>query len=919
MGPGAASHGGTITPFRAFPRGRERASGVPAPADRSSLREWRHNLPHPIASFIGREQEIVEATRLLATTRLLTLTGAGGVGKTRLSHEIAAGLVDPSAAQHSGTPASPLGPGGAPSADSDQAYPDGVWLVELAALDDATLVPQAVANVLGVREEPDRPLTATLADALRAERLLLVLDNCEHLVEACAALAEGLLRSCPGLRILATSRQALGVTGETTLRVPSLSLPTVDDGPSTMDRPEPGAGRPACPKPVEGSTVDHLLEAEAARLFVERARAVQPTFVLTEGNAAAVAEVCRRLDGIPLAIELAAARVAVLSPAQLAARLGDRFRLLTGGSRMTLPRYRTLRALVDWSHDLLDERERALFRRLAVFAGGWTLEAAEAIAGLRTEGTANSVLSTQSREAHVFSVLDVLAGLVDKSLILAEERVGEVRYRFLETLREYATEKLHEAGEEATLRERHCDWFVALAERAEPELSGPHQEAWLDRLDHDRENLRAARRWAEARGDAETVVRLGAALWQFWWARADAAEAREWVDATLPLARSAAPVPARARALHGAGALAMRLGDHAASRTLLEEATSVARRLGDRRTLAHVLGSLGRLEFFRGRYAESRTVLDECLAISRAVDDRGALIRALSRRGFVEYIEGRQESARALFGEGLALAREAGDHAEVGELLNNLGNAHHVEGDLDRAIGMYREALTVWRKVGDGNGLAWALNDLGHALALRGEPEAARDALREALTLARRMGNRRRLAFTLGAAAMLAAATGQAERAVRLGAAAEAAVDAIGAVQARAMRELWAARVGSARRALGERAAAPAGGAGRALTLEQAVDEALAWLGEPESSAHPGERPGREDPSGGAGLSPRELEVAALVARGLSNRQIADELVITSGTANNHVKHILAKLGLESRVQIAAWAIERGLHRRSPS
>jgi predicted ATPase/DNA-binding CsgD family transcriptional regulator len=897
-GPGrrAALDEGLVTPLRAIPVGPGRATGVPRRRpNRSIVEEWPHNLPHPLTSFIGREREIAEARRLLDSSRLLTLTGTGGVGKTRLGHEVAAGLLD--------------------------RFQDGVWLVELASLADPTLVPRAVATVLGVREGAERSLTVTLADALRAERLLLVLDNCEHLVEACAEIADALLRSCPDLRILATSRQPLGILGETTFRVPSLPVSAPPDAsPVSACNPDEIHGSVAgpcrAPRQIEPPT-----ESEAVRLFVERARAAVPTFTLTDRNVVAVEQICQRLDGIPLAIELAAARVGVLSPEQIAARLGDRFGLLTGGSRTALPRYQTLRALLDWSHDLLDEGERVLLRRLAVFAGGWTLEAAE------------SVCAFGALTSH--GVLDLLSGLVAKSLVLTVEHVDEIRYRFLETPREYAAERLRETDEETVLRERHRDWIIALAERAQPELTGPDQEIWLERLERDRENLRAAKRWADARGDSEAVVRLGAALCQFWLARADAAEAREWVDAILGMAPTAAPVATLARALHGAGALAIQIGDYTASRTLLEEATCVARRHGDRPMLAHVLGTLGRLEFVQGRYAESHLVLDECLAISREVDDRGGLIRALSRRGFVEYIEGRQESARTLFGEGLVLARAVGDHAEVAEFLNNLGNTHHVEGDFDCAIRMYQAALTVRRKVGDGNGLAWALNDLGYALALRGELAAAREPLFEALTLARRMGNRRRLAFTLSAVAVLAAAAGQAERAVRLAAVAEAAAEAIGAVRARPMRELWSSQVGAARRALGNRGEATAVAAGRALTLDQAVDEALAWLAEPDRFTPVGVGPAHEEPllpvtvppvlaaakarSAGVGLTPREHEVASLIARGLSNRQIGAALVIAEGTAANHVKHILARLGLDSRVQIAAWAIEHGLHLRSPA
>jgi len=394
------------------------------PADFPPLRSLDalpNNLPRQLTSFIGREREMAEVKRLLTTTRLLTLTGSGGCGKTRLALQVAADLVEE--------------------------FANGVWLVELAALTDPALVPQAVASALGVREEPGRPLLATLSDYLKAKRLLLLLDNCEHLVAACAYLAEALLRACPHLRILATSREALNIAGETVWRVPSLSLPDLLHLPS----------------------VEHLTQYEAVRLFIERALISRPDFVLTSQGAPSVAQVCHRLDGIPLAIELAAARVKVLSVEQIAARLDNRFRLLTSGSRTALPRQKTLRAAIDWSYDLLSETERMVLRRLSVFAGGWTLEAAEAIC------------VGEGIEWH--EVLDPLMQLVDKSLVMMEEQGGTVRYRLLETVRQYGRDKLPASGEADVVRGRHRDWYLALAERAEPELLGSNQAVWLERLE----------------------------------------------------------------------------------------------------------------------------------------------------------------------------------------------------------------------------------------------------------------------------------------------------------------------------------------------------------------------------------------------------------------------------------------------------
>jgi non-specific serine/threonine protein kinase len=871
-----------------------------------------HNLPNALTSFIGREPEIAEACQLLAETRLLTLAGTGGIGKTRLGHEVASRLLDE--------------------------LPDGAWLVELSALADPALVPQAVAAVVGVREVAGRPLLATLSDALRSKRLLLVLDNCEHLIEACAAFADALLRACPELRILATSRQALGIAGETTFRVPSLALTARHAAPAATT--------------VPGTTC--RAKSDAVRLFVERARAVVPGFALTDRTAPIVEQICGRLDGIPLAIELAAARIAVLSPEQIADRLDDRFRLLSGGSRTALPRYRTLRALVDWSHTLLTEPERLLFRRLAVFAGGWTLEAAEAVcADPDLASLASPDHATPDRAPTDLAptglapedVLDLVSELVAKSLVIPNEQGGEVRYGLLETLRQYAAERLRDAGEETVLRDRHAAWLLTLAERAGPELTGPNQETWLNRLDRERENLRAAQRWAVEQGDAETVARLGAALWRFWWARGDDAEAREWVTTIVPLAQQSPPIPALARALDGAGHVTGALGEYATCRLLLDAGLAVARQLGDCDLLATLLDSRGRQAFVEGRYAEARVLLDEGLTILRGLEHQHALTQTLGHLGFLEYLESRHESARALFREGLELARGAGDQDAAAELVECSGRTYHTEGDFDAAIRCYLEAEQIWREIGQGHRLAMVLNNFGSMLTLRGELGAARARLAEALGLAQKIGNRRRLAFTLEAIATLAAQEGEAERAVRLHAVAARAVAEMGASLAQPIYVLGERQIDRASRALGAAGAEAARAAGQAMPLAEAVDESLAWLAEhdepaevasplpsqaavpaQESTPQPAPSPALAQTPAvptvsvhlptapGCVLSPRELEVAALVARGMTNRQIAAELIITEGTAANHVKHILARLTLESRVQIASWATERGLH-----
>jgi len=490
---------GAEAPFVAAgrPPARPRRPVTASGAEAAPPRRPAHNLPLQLTSFVGRDRERAGVRRLLATSRLVTLTGPGGVGKTRLALRVAADVLPE--------------------------YPHGVWLAELAVLADPARVPQAVAAAAGVPEDPARPLLAVLADALRPRRLLLLLDNCEHLVGACARLADALLRACPGLTVLATSREPLSIAAEAAWPVPPLAVP--DAG-----------------KPPPGGTAARY---EAVRLFRDRAAAARPTFRLTRRNAPAVAQLCARLDGLPLALELAAARVRVLPVAELAARLEDRFRLLTGGSRAAPARQQTLRATLDWSYDLLSEPERALFRRLAVFAAGWTMAAAEAVgADADGQGIAPG------------EVLDLLTGLLDKSLVTADEQPdGTARYRLLETVRQYAQERLAAGGEAEVVQRRHAAFFLGLAEAAAPELLGGRQTAWLDRLEREHDNLRAALEWLTERGAVEAGLRLGNAVGPFWLTRGYLQEPRERLERLLALP-GAEGTSLRARVLVGTAGLA---------------------------------------------------------------------------------------------------------------------------------------------------------------------------------------------------------------------------------------------------------------------------------------------------------------------------------------------------------------------------
>ncbi|HEX2033749.1 MAG TPA: BTAD domain-containing putative transcriptional regulator [Chloroflexota bacterium] len=713
----------------------------------------RHNLPVPLTSFVGRARERAELQGLLEgaegapAARLLTLTGAGGSGKTRLALAVAAEL----------------------AAAAGGSFPDGVWLAELAAVEDPALAPGAVAAAVGVREAAGTPLSETLAEALREKRLLLVLDNCEHLVEACAALVAALLGRCPGVRVLATSRAALRVPGELAWPLPPLGLPPAE----------------------RQATPEQLAASEAVQLFVERARLTRPGFALTAQNAPAVAEACRRVDGLPLALELAAARLALLSVEQLAARLTDALRLLAGGGRTVPARQQTLRATIDWSYRLLDARDRTLLARLAVFAGGCTLEAAEAVAA----GPAGIGHTPQGPGGDSPDVLEALASLVDKSL-LRQERGAEDEPRFvmLETIREYALEHLEASGEAEAVRTQHAAYFAALAERAEPLLRGPQQTAWFARLVREQGNFRQALRWSVERREPEPGLRLAGALGWFWFLRGYPTEAREWLAALLDLAERAGPgdagggrAAAQARALSAAAFLAIQQGDY-----------DVACRLDER-----------------------------ALAISRLVAHLRGMLTALHGLGEAALWGGNAGRARAAYEEGLALARDGGAAEDVVLFASHLGQFWWLQDDHEAAHQFAERALALARQTGNGSGAAHALAVLGSLAYERGNLRGAGAHLREALALQRDLGTCLGMTFVLPGLAAVAAAQGDVERAARLHGATDALHKRLGItpfppVQAR--QEHWLAH---ARQALTEELYAAARAEGRAMASEEAVAYAL--------------------------------------------------------------------------------------------
>jgi predicted ATPase len=509
-----------------------------------------NNLPLELSSFVGREREMAEVETLLSEQRLLTLTGSGGSGKTRLALRVVIDLVED--------------------------FEDGAWLVELAPLSDPDLVPQAVASVLGIRQQPGVSPADALVDHLRGADTLLVLDNCEHLVGACASLSAALLRVSPGLRILATSREALGVPGEALFSVPPLSLPD----------------------PRRLQDVEGLTRYEAARLFSERARAIRPDFKITGDNAMAVAQICYRLDGMPLAIELAAARVKVLSVEQISSRLDDAFALLGGGGRTALAHHGTLRATMDWSYELLPEEERLLLRRVSVFAGGFALEAAEVVCA--------------GGDLERGEVLELLASLVDKSLVLVAERDGEARYRLLETIRQYGLEKLEEGGEAGQMRGRHAAWFLSLAERAESELKGHQQVVWLARLEREHDNLRVAMRWLLEEGETDTAVRLAWALWLFWRVHGYQGEGYRYTGEALE-AGDALPTLVRAKALCVRGLMSYGIESIEGTERLWEQSAALFRKTNDTFGLALTMGGLSAMALARGDLDRSTALFEEVL------------------------------------------------------------------------------------------------------------------------------------------------------------------------------------------------------------------------------------------------------------------------------------------------------------------
>jgi predicted ATPase/class 3 adenylate cyclase len=773
-----------------------------------SLDALPHNLPVQLTSFVGREREVAEVCGLVRGHRLVTLTGAAGCGKTRLALQVAAEMLGDVA--------------------------DGVWFVDLAAVADPALVLPAVSQALGVvvavpnltsdAIERARPIAELLADHVRPRELIVVLDNCEHLVRACGDVAEDLLRAGPGVRVLCTSREALGVGAETSWRVPSLAAPD-------PDRPPP---------------VDELVSYESVRLFLERAEQRQSGFALTPQTAPAVAQICHRLDGIPLAIELAAARIRLLTPEQIATRLDDRFALLTGGSRAALERHQTLRAAIDWSYDALSEPERALLRRLSVFAGGCTLEASEAVCtgGLVPEG----------------GPLDLLGRLIDKSLVVMDARRHSARYRLLETFRQYGREKLLSAGEVEEQRARHRDFFVALAEASTRKLWGPEQAEVMADLDDEVDNITQACEWCLTRDDAASALRLGGAMDRYWSLRRPA-QGRRILEEAL---RRGPPDRSfdRARALSVAGLLASEVGDFDRSRAHLNQALEMFRALGVRRGIVWSLLNLAQMDSLEGRLDDAAAPLGEAVVLARDLGHAPSLGWALETSAVLELNRGRPELGAEFAGEALELFRRAGESRGVAAALGSLGFARQRQGDFGGSVAYFEEAA----KTSDG---PFEIG-LGDAALARGDLVAARDCYQRLLERAREVGfvsgqfmamiglgevalaegsaenaaNRYAGAMALSCRggpvasgriiagmAKLAIAAGDAVDATRLLGAASRVADSVGLASPLVYRDAGEQCVDELRQSLGEEAFQTAWQEGRAWPTEEALERGRRYLG----------------------------------------------------------------------------------------
>jgi predicted ATPase/DNA-binding CsgD family transcriptional regulator len=806
-----------------------------------------NNLPAQPTPIIGREQELASlTTRLLQTDpRLITLIGPAGVGKTRLAIQAAAGLLS--------------------------AFPDGVWYIGLASIDDPNLIVPSIAQTLGLHTQPGQSDLDALKDHLRSRAALLILDNFEQVMPAAQPLA-GLMAACPTLKLLVTSRSALHLRGEQEFPVPPLTLPT------------PG-------KRI--TDPEALQQYSAIALFQQCAASVRPNFAITPANAAAVVDICSRLDGLPLAIELVAARVKMLQPHAILHRLEHRLQLLTGGPQDLPTRQQTLRSAIEWSYDLLTGEEQVLFRRLAVFVGGCTLEAAEAICarleeqnpGLTAEPNNNPQSAIRNPQSNV---LDGIGSLIDKSLLRQVETADdggdtEPHYAMLETIREYALEQLERSGEAPALRQAHAAYFMQAAESAEPLLTGAGQKDCLDRLDREHDNLRAALRWSLAAPDraegAETGLRLCGALGRFWSLRDYLTEGRDWIDSVLSMPEAAAPTLLRARALTSAG----RIADN------------------------------------RGDYPAVRHYSSECLSILRLLDHKAGMAGQYILQAKAASDEGSYEQAISLLQQGIVMAREANDRHGLAHSLNGLGEIARLQGDYNAARRYYSECLQIFREMDYGQGIGFSVHNLAHVCLRSEAPGDAAALLEEGMTIFKELGNRLGIAMCVSAMAGVALYNSEPHRAARLLGAAQALLEAVNALLDPADMMEYRRNEDCARASLGEAAFLAAWAEGHAMT----PDQVMAIQDMP--TARPTPRPAPTQPSTpvpaphlGPGEYPdsittREADVLRLVARGLSDADVAGQLFLSPHTVRAHLRSIYSKIGVTSRTAATRYATDRGI------
>ena len=673
-----------------------------------------NNLPDQLTSFIGREREMARVKEILNGTRLITLTGPGGCGKTRLALQVAADIIDE--------------------------FPDGVWVIEQATLADPGLIPYSVATALGLQLQSGYTIQLALTEYLRERNCLLLFDNCEHLIDASARFADALVRACPNLKILVTSREGFGIAGEVIYSVPSLAIPSLDTQPFQT-----------------------LTQYEAVRLFIDRAVTSQPNFAITEQNAPAVGQICYHLDGIPLAIELAAARVNVLSVDQISERLVDRFRLLTGGSRTALPRQQTLRALIDWSYSLLSPAERILFERLSIFSGGWTLE------------TAESLCAGDGIES--FEVLDRLQNLAAKSLIVVGEGVdGRMRYHMLETIRQYAHEKLVNSEQLSMFRDRHLDWFLDFEEQARPKLFSGEQMVMLNRLDAEHDNFRASLAWSMETA-VEKGLRLAAGLYRFWRLRGYWFERLDWFKKLLAQPEALAPTPIRAYALIARGDMELSQGEYAAAEKSFAESLQIYRKLGDEKGIAEALGELARLSIQQGDFIQAGELGQESLEISRKIGDNFQISQALNRLAHGLRAQGNWIRANELLKESVTLFSQMVDMGSIQHFFSSpesqnayfiLASGEQDKGNFDRARKFFEDGLTFFRKTGSSHEIAWFLRYLAYLSWREGDLARAQTLYQESLQIVQDLKDKYCTAHTLDGLALVENGKGNYEQAASL-------------------------------------------------------------------------------------------------------------------------------------------------------